>query len=135
MGTVPEYLKSPTFYLKVLELVMSAVATGLFTAETSSVGTKPKWAVVFGTLIGFIMISIIVIISTIMNSPLHRNMILMITAAGALMFITTGALIFEMWDHQAYVTGYLIGSGFVAFLNGFVYIADCILTFFKYRNQ
>jgi len=29
-------------------------------------------AVIFGTLVGFIMISIIIIITTILNNPMHR---------------------------------------------------------------
>jgi hypothetical protein len=42
-------------------------------ADTYYLSTlKSKWAVLFGTLVGFIMISIIIIITTILNSPLHR---------------------------------------------------------------
>jgi hypothetical protein len=43
--------------------------------ETTSIPlpTWPKLAVIFGTLIGFIMISIIIIITTILNKPLHRT--------------------------------------------------------------
>ena len=37
--------------------------------------TNPKMAVLFGTLIGFIMISIIIIITTILDSPLHRYVV------------------------------------------------------------
>jgi len=56
----------------------------------------------------------------------------MITMAGALMFFTTGGIMFEVWHNASSGTGYLISSGIIAFLNGFVYIADCILTFLKY---
>jgi hypothetical protein len=52
--------------------------------------------------------------------------------AGAGMFLTTGGLIFEMWDHAYKASDYLISSGFFAFLNGLVYLADLALTFFKY---
>jgi len=53
---------------------MSSVATALFMADTSFLqALKPKWAVLFGTLIGFIMISIIIIITTILYNPLHRT--------------------------------------------------------------
>ena len=55
----------------------------------------------------------------------------MITLAGAFMFFTTGGLIFEMWHDANHVTGSLVSSGFIAFFNGFVYLGDCALTFFK----
>jgi hypothetical protein len=48
------------------------------------------------------------------------------------MFLTTGGLIFETWHNATNASGYLIGSGFFAFLNGLLYLADCALTFFKY---
>ena len=60
---------------------------------------------------------------------------LMTTAAGAIMFFATGGLMFEMWKNQRDATGCLMGSGIIAFLNGFIYLADCVLTFLKYGYQ
>ena len=55
---------------------LDSVATALFMADTSGLfAWKPKWAVLFGTLIGFIMITIIIITTTILNSPLHRTVV------------------------------------------------------------
>ena len=54
------------------------------------------------------------------------------TLAGALMFMTTGGLIFETWYNATNASGYLICSGVFAFLNGFVYLADLALTSFKF---
>ena len=59
----------------------------------------------------------------------------MITLVGALMFCATGGIIFEVWYHTSSVTGYLLGTGFIAFFNGLVYFGDFILTVIKYRNQ
>jgi hypothetical protein len=56
----------------------------------------------------------------------------MITLAGAVLFITTGGLIFEVWYKATNASGYLIGSGIIAFLNGFVYLGDFVLTSCKY---
>ena len=56
----------------------------------------------------------------------------MITLAGAFLFFATGGLIFEAWYNAEQATGYLIGSGIIAFLNGFVYLGDFALTSFKY---
>ena len=55
---------------------MGGVATSLFMVDTSFLQTlKSKWAVIFGTLIGFIMINIIIIITTILKNPLHRAVV------------------------------------------------------------
>jgi len=56
----------------------------------------------------------------------------MITMAGALLFFTTGGLIFEVWYNATHASGYLIGSGIIAFLNGFVYLGDFVLTTLKF---
>jgi hypothetical protein len=45
-------------------------------ADTSDlVMGKPKSALIYGTLIGFIMIYGIIIISILMNSPLHNHLV------------------------------------------------------------
>jgi hypothetical protein len=56
--------------------VLGSLAMALFMSDTSYLVTvKAKWAVVFGTLIGFIMISIIIIVGGILNTPLHRTLV------------------------------------------------------------
>jgi hypothetical protein len=57
---------------------------------------------------------------------------MLITLAGAFMFFTTGGLIIETWNKNTNPTGYLIVSGIIAFLTGFVYLGDLALTVFKY---
>ena len=57
---------------------------------------------------------------------------LIVTLVGAFLFFTTGGLIIEAWYNAQHTTGYLIGSGIIAFLNGFVYLGDLALTSFKY---
>jgi hypothetical protein len=57
---------------------------------------------------------------------------MVITLAGAFLFFTTGGLIIETWYNSTNASGYLIGSGIIAFLNGFVYLGDCALTIFKF---
>ena len=52
----------------------------------------------------------------------------MITLVGAFLFFATGGLIFETWTDATNTSVYLIGSGIIAFLNGFVYLGDCALT-------
>ena len=52
----------------------------------------------------------------------------MITLVGAFLFFATGGLIIETWTDATNTSVYLIGSGIIAFLNGFVYLGDCAIT-------
>jgi hypothetical protein len=49
------------------------------------------------------------------------------------MFIASGALMMEAWDNSAVKSGEVLGSGIMAVINGFVYLADFVLTYFRYR--
>lgn len=133
MANVTGLIKSPTFLAKILELVLCSLAIVLFMSDTSYLVTvKSKWAVVFGTLIGFIMISIIVIVGSVLNPPPHRTLMMMIALPAAFMFFSTGGIIIETWYHATRSTGYLIGSGILAFITGFIYLGDFALAFFNY---
>jgi hypothetical protein len=131
---VAHFIKSPTFLIKILELVLSSLAMTLFMADTTHlVVAKAKWAVMFGSLIGFIMISIITIVGAVLKIPLHRTLILIMTPPAALLFFASGGIIMEAFHHASRSTAYLISSGIVAFINGFVYCGDFALTFYKYK--
>jgi hypothetical protein len=54
---------------------------------------------------------------------------LLVALCAAFLFFATGGLIFEIWSNNKHATGYLIGSGIFAFLNGFVYLGDWAITF------
>jgi hypothetical protein len=56
----------------------------------------------------------------------------MVTLAAAFLFFATGGLIIETWYHADNASGYLIGSGIIAFLNGLVYLGDFAITSFKF---
>jgi hypothetical protein len=58
--------------------------------------------------------------------------LLIITLTAAFLFFATGGIIIETWFDGSDAGGYLIGSGIVAFLNGFVYLGDFALTLFKF---
>jgi FtsH-binding integral membrane protein len=122
-------IKSPTFLIKILELVLTSLAVTLFMAVTTRiVAVKAKWAIMSGTLIGFIMISVITIVGGVLKTPLHRTLILI-----ALLFFAAGGIILEAFHNASNSTAYLISSGIVAFFNGFVYCGDFALTFYKYK--
>jgi hypothetical protein len=56
----------------------------------------------------------------------------MVTVSAAFLFFATGGIMFETWHNATTTSGYLIGSGVMAFINGFVYLGDFALTLFKY---
>jgi hypothetical protein len=56
----------------------------------------------------------------------------MVTLSAAFLFFATGGIIIETWYHGEHATGYLIGSGVMAFLTGFAYLGDFALTSFKF---
>jgi hypothetical protein len=57
---------------------------------------------------------------------------LMITLPAAFLFFSTGGIIIETWYNASSATGYLIGSGILAFITGFTYLGDFALTIFNY---
>jgi hypothetical protein len=131
---VVQLIKSPTFVIKVLELLLTSLAMTLLMADTTHiVAVKGKWAVMFGTLIGFIMISIITIVGRVLKTPLHRSLMLMINLSAALLFLTAGGILFEAFHHASSSTGCLVSSAIVTFINGFVYCGDFALTFYNFK--
>jgi hypothetical protein len=132
MKDAANLVRSPIFLVKVLELVLSSTAMILFMADTTQLFVvRPKWAVMLGTLVGFIMISIITIVGDVLNTPVHRKLILMLTLPAALLFFSTGGIIIEAYHHASVSTGYLVTSGILAFINGFAYFGDFALTFYN----
>jgi hypothetical protein len=57
---------------------------------------------------------------------------LMIALPAAFMYFSTGGIIIETWYNAKSSAGYLIGSGILAFVNGFIYLGDFALTVFNY---
>jgi len=56
--------------------VLNSIATALYMSDNSGIRAwSSTWAVIYGTLIGFIMISIIIILTTILSSPMHRYVV------------------------------------------------------------
>ncbi|XP_023727323.1 uncharacterized protein LOC111875357 [Cryptotermes secundus] len=133
MVTIGDLFKMSTFWLKILELTVTAVCIGLVADNWNVAMTPSKVAVVNGTLVGYIMLSIVIILGIALDIPLDRTLVLVITLPGAVMFITSGALMIESWDRNPNTTGEVLGSGVMALLNGFIYLVDFGLTYFKYR--
>jgi hypothetical protein len=49
------------------------------------------------------------------------------------MFFASGAIMMEAYVNSADNAGEVLAAGILAFLNGFVYLLDFGLTYFKYR--
>jgi hypothetical protein len=130
-----QVVKTPSFLIKVLELVLSSIALIEFMADSTPIlAPKSKWAVMLGTLVGYIMISIIIIIAALLRTPLPRLLLLVINLSAVLMFIAAGGLIFEQYHNAKEPTGNLMISGLVALLCGVVYCGDFLLTLFNYGD-
>jgi hypothetical protein len=56
----------------------------------------------------------------------------MVTLSAAFLFFATGGLIFETWHNVTTTSGLLIGSGVMAFINGFVHLGEFALILFRY---
>ena len=72
------YHEKPVQYSQYITFwqVLSSIAIGLFVSDPLwGVGWTSRLAVIFGTLVGFIMICIIIIITTLLNSPMHRYVV------------------------------------------------------------
>jgi hypothetical protein len=133
MDDIAQLFKSSSFLLKLLEMVLNIFAIILFVNDTTSLMlVRSKWAVLLGTLIGFLMVSIIVVISTVLKTPLHRTLIMIISLPAAFMFFATGGIMLEQYSNIANATGCLLTAGIVAFIDGFVYLGDFVLTFRNY---
>jgi ABC-type Fe3+-siderophore transport system permease subunit len=105
----------------------------MFMSDTTHISaTRSQWAVMLGTLVGFIMISIIVIVAAVLKAPLHKNMILLINVPAAFMFICTSIIIFMQHHNAQKSTGYLLVAGMFALMNC---IAYCVDLWFTYKDE
>jgi hypothetical protein len=135
MDDAIKVIRAPTFLLKVLELVLNSIALIEFMADyTPIMAHKSKWAVILGTLVGYIMISIMTIVAALLKSPLPRSLFLTITLSAVLMFFATGGLIFEQYHQAKHSTAHLLISGMVALISGITYACHFVLTLYNYGN-
>lgn len=135
MDDVSRLSKSPTFLLKILELVLNIFAIILFVSDSTSLMlVRSKWAVLLGTLIGFLMVSIIIILTALLKHPLPRPMIMMIALPAAFMFFATGGIMMEQYSNIGNSTGCLLTAGIICFMNGFTYLWHFVLIFRYYRR-
>ena len=61
--------------LSVCHQIVSVISIGLVADVGNIAADYPKLAVVYGTLIGFTMISIIVIVGSVMNNGINRTLV------------------------------------------------------------
>eukprot|EP01054_Gregarina_sp_Poly1_P007178 Gregarina_sp_Poly_1__7177@NODE_3938_length_816_cov_3_620828_g2549_i0_p1_GENE_NODE_3938_length_816_cov_3_620828_g2549_i0NODE_3938_length_816_cov_3_620828_g2549_i0_p1_ORF_typecomplete_len141_score11_02MARVEL/PF01284_23/6_3e05DUF3792/PF12670_7/0_0064DUF3792/PF12670_7/1_2e02ER_lumen_recept/PF00810_18/0_018_NODE_3938_length_816_cov_3_620828_g2549_i0362784 len=138
MANISEVIKTPAFLMKILELILEIIMIALMAGDMPAGNTNEKNAFGYGIMVGYIIISVIIIAGFILDHPLHTTLILMITGPGAILFITAGSLMIEIWDKGVPVLGALvvvpdrvIGAGILGLLTGAVYIVDTLLTYFR----
>lgn len=80
----------PTFVMKVIELVVTTVCVGLVTDMWYVAMTPAKTVVVNGTFVGYIMLSTVIILGFVLDTPLDRKLVQVVTLPGAVMFFCIG---------------------------------------------
>ncbi|XP_067015297.1 uncharacterized protein [Anabrus simplex] len=125
-------LKKPTFVLKLVELVLAVIAIAL--VADSFIGIGGKLSTIYGTYIGFLILSCVMVAALFMETSPHPMLMLVVSAVAGIMFIVAGALCFDLYgtfEHFPNTTGVLV-AGIIGIIGGIVYALDAFLTF-KYN--
>lgn len=128
-----DLFRMPTFVMKVIELVVTTVCVGLVTDMWYVAMTPAKTVVVNGTFVGYIMLSTVIILGFVLDTPLDRKLVQVVTLPGAVMFFASGSIMTEAWKNFGSQADRLLVSGILTFLNGFIYLADFVFNCFRYR--
>nr|CAD7261301.1 unnamed protein product [Timema shepardi] len=118
--------KNPRFLIKLLELVFAAVATALI-ASAYFYASPSKLQVIYGTIIGYVIIQCLVVTARLINQKMHKVLELMVSVSGAVMFVAAGAFLFEALSNKPNQSGLVIGAGIMSIFNGVVYLIDTFL--------
>ncbi|GFG28744.1 hypothetical protein Cfor_02991 [Coptotermes formosanus] len=128
-----DLLRMPTFIMKVTELVVTIICVALVTDMWYVAMTPAKTAIVNGTFVGYILLSTVIILGLILDTPLDRTLVLVVTLPGAVMFFASGSIMMQAWNNFGSQADRLLLSGVLSFLNGFVYLVDFVLNCFRSR--
>ncbi|XP_049794024.1 uncharacterized protein LOC126203698 [Schistocerca nitens] len=127
---VTDLIRSPSFLIKVVELVLSIIIAGLTTGQ--AVAASPdiyvRLAVVDGTIVCYIILGVLIIIGYVLECPIHTKLILISSAAACVLFVTTGGLILDAYTRSYFKVTQVIIAGILALVNGVVYAADAFLS-------
>lgn len=115
-----------------MELVISVVSVGLLAGLGGVATDNHKLALVYGTVVGFIMVSVVTIGASVIDNGLHRTLIMMISLPAAFLFFASGAIMIQSWATVSGVSYRVLVSGIVAFSNGIVYLVDLALAYFRH---
>ncbi|KAK7865009.1 hypothetical protein R5R35_000033 [Gryllus longicercus] len=116
----------PPFLIKVLELALGCACMAL-TAGKGSATSGDKQEVVHATYYGFFIVICVVVISYLLDAPIHGKLMMVIAAAGAILYITAGALNLEY--HNKFVKDdKVLAAGILGLVNGVVHLVDVFLS-------
>ncbi|XP_077288749.1 uncharacterized protein LOC143913078 isoform X2 [Arctopsyche grandis] len=84
-----------------------------------------------GTFVGFIIIMIGMAAGYVLQTPINRRIDIFFSLIGCTLFVASGALIIEAYQHSSKgeYRDKQLGKASMAIINGAVFLVDAILTF------
>jgi len=119
--------------MTLIELVVTIICVALVTDMWYVAMTPIKTVVVNGTLVGYMMLSTVIILGFVLDAPLDRRLVQLIRLPGAVMFIASGIIMMEAWQNFGSRGDRLLIAGILAPVNGVVYLVDFVLNYCRYR--
>ncbi|XP_069683389.1 uncharacterized protein [Periplaneta americana] len=119
-------IKSRNFLLKVVELLLAVLSLALGKGEWVST-TRRKATVVYGTLLGSVVLGVVGVAGEVRGSPLDRALQRIVAGSLALLSLTAGAIMVEAWYKLPYsVPDRVLGAGVMALANGAIFVVDLL---------
>lgn len=132
MARKGDVFRTQTFIMKVIESVVTIICVALVVDMWYVAMTPAKTAVVNGTFVGYIMLSTVIILGLVLEAPLDRRLVLVVTLPGAVMFFASGLIMIEAWKNFGSRGERLMIAGILALVNAAVYLVDFVLNCCRY---
>ncbi|KAF4528908.1 hypothetical protein B566_EDAN017217 [Ephemera danica] len=135
---VGKLLKSPLFWLKILELLLIFLMIALTVNGGYGTVIYPLGAatahfsrcfVVFGTQYAWLIINVILIAGFMVDEVVSKKLTLLLTSSAAILFVTAGALEIEYWNVLNWPSDLTLGAGIVGLILGATFIVDTAYSF------
>jgi len=119
--------------MKGIESVLTIICIALVADMWYVAMTPLKTVTVIGTLMGYTMLSAVIILGLVLNVPLDRKLVQLITLPGAVMYFASGCLMLEAWRYVSSRADNLLTAGILALANGFIHLVEFVLTYYRQR--
>ncbi|XP_046681861.1 uncharacterized protein LOC124368657 [Homalodisca vitripennis] len=117
-----DYLRSPVFQLKCVELLLGLVAIAFIIASATPSTSVFLTQVVHFTLFGYSLLDLLVIGGFFLREPVSKFLILVVSLSGALFSFVSAIVLIVGWSQQD--LGRLLISAIATILNTIAYAGD-----------